>query len=137
MLILDRFRIRDIISFDLRIGQVYPQDFNYVKVIAVIPAMVADRFGVDVYSLHAQVSRLLPEGSIAENADNYDYLVVELMDGTTRVVGLPWILPDSIRVHVSQKVAFVVTDIEDNHISQIRDVIARYGYHCVVERISG
>lgn len=133
MLILNKFKINDIISFDLHVDSVLPQDYEHVKVKGVITAQIATLLGADVYATHAQIYRLLPAGVAPDNPEEYLYLQIETSDGQTRILGLPWINADTIKVYNTSTAIFTVTDIAQEDINNIRDVIARYGYHCTVK----
>lgn len=65
--ILGKMDIGDTVSFDLHVSSVLPQDYSLVKIEGVIPANLCDKFGTDVYALHAQVYRLVPEGTMDNN----------------------------------------------------------------------
>lgn len=132
--ILGKMELNDLVSFDLHVSSVLPQDYHLVRIKAIIPASVADKFGTDVYALHAQVYRLVPQGQIEDNPDAYYYLVVETQDKETRVVGIPWINKDTIRVFKQNKVTFSVVNCADEDIQSIRDAIARHGYHVKIKR---
>lgn len=132
--ILGKMDIGDTVSFDLHVSSVLPQDYNLVKIEGVIPASLCDRFGADVYALHAQVYRLVPEGTMDNNPESYNYLLVKTQDKEYRVVGLPWINSDTIKIYKQNKVTFSVVNCAEEDITIIRDAIARRGYHVVMTR---
>lgn len=130
MEILGGFRLGDEISFELKVSAILAQDYDHVIVKGVVPASSCDIFGLDAYATHEQVYPLLPEGSVANDADSYSYLLVENLQGQKRVVGLPWINESTIKIHRKQTAVFTVLDIKQEDVVKIRDVIARYGYNC-------
>lgn len=134
--ILGRMNVGDVVSFDLHVEAMVTQSYHRVKVLAVIPAKFSDKFGEDVYTLHAQIYRLLPPGTIQDDPESYQYIVVELEDGQNRVVGLPWIKDDTIRVHDSSTVTFTVEDMPQEDINDVRDYFARKGYQVNVNVVS-
>lgn len=132
-LILGKFRIGDTISFEVYAGSILSQDYDNVKVQAIIPAHLCDTFGYDVFATHAQIYRLIPEGRMEDNPRSYHYLLVENENGNTRVVGLPWINESTIRVFSQNVATFTVESIDQEDINRIADVIAQYGYSCSVK----
>ena len=130
MAILGKFEINDVISFDLHVSAIITQDYENVKVKGLIPATACRFFNMDPYATHAQVYRMLPQGTVRDDPESYSYLIVETVDGQERVVGLPWINIDTIKVHTRQTVRYEIEGIAQEDITLIRDVIARYGYNC-------
>lgn len=128
--ILGKFKINDIISFDLHVSAIITQNYENVRVKGVIPASACRFYSMDPYATHAQVYRLIPAGTIQDDAESYSYLLVETADGQERVVGLPWINISTIRVHSMQTARFEVKNIALEDVVTIRDVINRYGYAC-------
>lgn len=133
MLILNKFQVGDVISFDVHVSGVLTQDYDNVTVKGLIPAESCDKYGYDVYALHAQIYRMIPQGTMEDNPDSYPYLLVKTLDEQWKVVGLPWINADTIRVHRQITAVFTVPNIAQEDINLIRDVINRYGYSCNVE----
>ena len=134
-LILDKFSLNDVISFDLYVSAVLQQDYDYVTVEGLVKANQCHMYGVDAYSLHAQVFRLVPAGTMEDNPDKYLFLLVKHQNAEGRksaydVVGLPWINPETIRIHKQTTAIFEVPDIAQEDINLIRDTIARFGYKC-------
>lgn len=127
--ILGQMSIGDLVSFDLLVGSVVTQNYDRVKIAGVIPASHADKFGEDVYALHAQVFRLLPEGTVDDDPESYQYLVVEYDTGNTRIVGIPWINDKTIKVFTRTSATFKIEDLSQEDANDIRDYIARKGYH--------
>lgn len=134
-LLTKNLKVNDIVSFELHVSGIISQRYDYVKVAGIIPASFADRFGVDAYSLHAQVFRLLPEGIAQDDADSYEFLIIESDNKAITAIGLPWIKQDSITVHTSKTARFTVPNISTEDLDVIRSVIARYGYTCTAEII--
>lgn len=132
-LILGKFRIGDTISFEVYAGSILSQDYDNVKVQAIIPAHLCDTFGYDVFALHSQIYRLIPDGRMEDNPRSYHYLLVESENGGTRIVGLPWINENTIRVFKQNVATFRVDNIDQEDINRIADVIAQYGYACTVK----
>lgn len=131
--ILSNLRIGDEVSFELRVSSVLGQNYDHVKVVGIVPANACHYFGSDVYAIHEQVFKLLPDGSVKNDPESYQYILVEDLNGQKRVIGLPWINESTIKVHLRKVAVFTVPDIKQEDVVKIRDVIARYGYNCTFE----
>lgn len=128
-LILNKFKTGDTISFEVHASAILLQDYDNVKVMGEIPAELCDRFGFDAYATHAQIYRLVPEGTMEDDPESYSYLLLKTVNGQFRVIGLPWINTSTIRVHKATRAIFTVDNIAQEDINVIRDAIARHGYH--------
>lgn len=133
MLILDKFRLKDIISFETHAPSILSQNFDRVTVEGIIPASDCQRYGFDAYTTHAQIYRLVPEGAMEDNAESYSYLRLKTMTGDDLIVGLPWIDKNTIKIYKSTTATFTIEDIAQEDIEQIRLSIARHGYHCTLK----
>lgn len=133
-LILGKMKIGNIVSFELALSGIVKNRYENVKVVGIIPAYLADKFGEDVYTLHAQVYSALPPGTMPDNAESYQYLIVENPNKTTSVVGLPWIDVSTIRVFIRSETKFIIQDMAQEDIDQISRAISRLGYTPVIEK---
>lgn len=133
MVILEKFKLKDVISFETHASSILPQDYERVTVIGVIPASDCHLYGYDAYSMHAQIFRLVPPGTMENNADSYDYLRLRTLNGETRIVGIPWINASTIKVFKKTTACFIVEDIAQEDIEKIQLSISRHGYSCQLE----
>lgn len=133
MVILEKFKLKDIISFETRASQILPQSYDRVTVEGVIPASDCHLYGFDAYSTHAQIFRLVPEGTMEDDADSYNYLRLKTETGETLIVGLPWIDTNTIKVYHRLTAMFTVEDIAQEDIERIQLAISRHGYACSVK----
>lgn len=133
MIILEKFKLKDVISFETHASTILPQDYERVTVVGIVPASDCHLYGFDAYSMHAQVFRLVPSGTMENNADSYDYLRLRTLNGETRIVGIPWINASTIKVYNQTTASFIVNDIAQEDIERIRLAISRYGYDCKLE----
>ena len=132
-LIYNKFKIGDVISFDVHVTGVLTQDYDNVRVQGIVPAKACANYGYDVYALHAQIFRMIPSGTMQDDPESYQYLLVETLDNQWKIVGLPWINQETIRVHTQTSAIFTVPNIAQEDINRIRDVINRHGYSCNVD----
>lgn len=85
--------------------------FTGAKVIGLVDGQSASSTE-DVQKLHTLIYPSLPVGT-SNNAFSYYYLKVKLPSGTENVIGLPWIVEDSVSFRQQQTLTLVVSDAND------------------------
>lgn len=132
MVILDKFKLKDIVSFETYVGAILPNDYDHVKVMGVIPAEDCHRYGFDAYATHAQIYPLLPSGIAEDDPESYDYLRLQTQTGEQRIVGIPWINTSTIKIYKQTNASFKVMNVAQEDIERIMLAISRHGYSCSV-----
>ena len=69
----------------------------------------------------------LPPGS-GEKYTDYQYVEVELSDGQTTIIGIPWIVASTVTIHGNTQALFVVSNITPADVEIIRQQIIAAGY---------
>jgi hypothetical protein len=101
--------------------------FKNVTVESEATARAAAGYNVDIYATHKNVFSLLPPGT-PNNAAAYNYLVVRLANGAETVLGLPWIIENSVEA-VSKFDAYIkLTDVPPEKEALIREMCAGNGF---------
>lgn len=126
-------------SLDKDIGfTVYPKsiikdDFSNVKLLSVTSHDTA--LGINLAELHAKVYPLLPEGS-SNNFKDYLYLVVRLPSGVTKAIGLPWIEPESFKIHTTTDINVTIHNVDSTQVETIKKILSANGYNKLTISIS-
>lgn len=91
--ILGRFNLNDVVSFQLRPGAdaTYPDSFKRCMVTVKTTYDNVRFFNEDPEVLHQRVYPSLPAGTCPNDPKKYNWLVVEMNNNTTCVIGEPWI----------------------------------------------
>lgn len=118
--------IGSVVSFNVYPAAIIGTNYTRVKVLGIFDARIALRFA-DVASLHANVYPTLPPGS-GEKYTDYQYVEVELSDGQTTIIGIPWIVASTVTVHGNTQAQFVVSNITPADVDIIRQQIIAAGY---------
>lgn len=113
-----------VVSFKLNTNLI-PDIFTNVKVLGVVGFDLAINVE-DVAATHANIYSTLPEGT-PENPEDYDYLIVETIDGERKAVGGPWIR-DPINLVDSASIRVVVNNATTADVEKVRDALNAYGY---------
>lgn len=114
----------DLVTFTVYPAQIIGNDFQYVKVIGIVNAQVAESLGLNVYTLHQQVYPILPRGSVPNNADEYDFLLIEMQNGTKMAIGKPWIDINTLQIHVQNKATLILTNISAEKLQIVREALS-------------
>lgn len=93
-----------VVSFKLK-TKLLKDVFTNVTVVAADAAYAIASVFEDVAAIHANIISDLPEGT-PRSHNEYNYIIVDLIDGTRKAVGIPWILGD---VEVIQGLTVTVT----------------------------
>ena len=132
-LILDKFNINDTISLQVYPSSLYGTGFNRIKVTDLISANTTHFFNFDAAAEHAKVlaDPGVPMGQIPQRFDSYQYLVF-LPQGITdpsqaRVIGLPWIIVDSITIEGTRDAIGYFPNISDAELNKLRIAISSVG----------
>lgn len=126
--IVKKLRPGVIVSFDVYPSHLFPDIFKNVKVIdPEISANTAMKLGYDVEALHAKVVGSLPKNS-PTRYDEYSYTIVETMLGQTQIVGIPWIIEDTINIFKSQNALIVVRNVTNDDLQKLNKILIGNGY---------
>lgn len=112
--------------------QVYPStilgttNFQKVTVKSILDYNSAMQFA-DIVAQHENVFPHLPEGT-PDRPQDFDYLLLETAAGRT-IIGVPWIILDSVEEVGSMKIQVVVEDVSTNDVERVRACLTQNGYH--------
>lgn len=118
--------------------QVYPSgvlgtsNFQKVTVLAILDYESALQFA-DVQAMHENVLPFLPTGT-PDRPQDFDYLLIKTVVGKT-VVGVPWIVPESIELAESLKMEIVLEDVSTNDVIRVRECLSQNGYNNISIRL--
>jgi len=126
--------IGKIVSFSIYPVGLLPNPITQAKVLDIFSPKTALKFA-DVAALHANVFPTLPVGSPSSYKD-YNYVQLELANGTTLILGLPWIVESSIVVHQNVQIRVVVSEVSAGDVATIRAALVANGFpHLAIELV--
>ena len=120
------------VSFEVYPAQILGTGFTNAKVMGIIDADTARRW-IDPVTTHAAVYPTLPEGSINQY-DAYLYLKIQMANGQTTAVGLPWIRKESYVVNEARRLQFIVENVSADDEPIIRRALSANGFEAVSVR---
>lgn len=114
-----------VINFQLD-TDVIKNQFNACKVLSIANLQMAVLVDGSIHSTHASIVDTLPEGT-PSNPEDFNYLIVELQDGTRRAFGMPWI-KSPVTVVSSSDIAITVHGAGVEDVERISKALNVYGY---------
>lgn len=125
---LNKFDIGEVISLQLYCSALYGNNWKRLLVTDVVSAATAAFFNFDAESEHAKVlaDPNVPTGQVPQSFNAYQYVVVAPPADPTnrRVIGLPWIIADSIVVESTRDVVGYFPNLSDVQMSELRKAIS-------------
>lgn len=131
------FKPRVRYSFDVHATPILGNGFKNVTVQAVLDYDTALSFA-DIDATHRNVFTYLPEGT-SDRPQDFDYLLLKTADNITTIIGVPWIVEDSVVAVTNLKASVVIEDLESgDDIERIRACLSQNGFNKIsITLISG
>lgn len=113
-------------SFSVYPTGIIENPYVNVKILDILSPRTALVFA-DIVSLHTNVFPTLPIGS-PSNYDDYSYVQIEHSNGSTQIIGLPWIIDATIVIHSNTQARIIVSDIVPADLPAIREALISNGF---------
>lgn len=120
------FEVGKAYSFSVYPSTIITNDFDYAVCDGVFTADIASTQS-DIRAMHAQVFPYLPAGT-PDDAHMYHYARFLLTDGSTRILGIPWINIDTVKISKIQKILVEIRGQTADKINEIRTVLLENGF---------
>lgn len=120
---IENVKAGDVISFRLKtniISDIYTQ----VKVVAVAGYELAKLYE-DVDAIHASIIGSLPQDT-PNSPQDYNYVIVDLIDGKRKVIGFPWI-EDNIEFVNSAEIVITIPNASISMVDTVVNALNAYG----------
>jgi hypothetical protein len=122
-----QFANRKVYSFDVYPSPVFGTGFKNVTVQAVLDYDAATNFA-DIEALHVNVYSYLPPGT-PNRPQDFDYLLLKTEGGDTTVIGIPWIIEETIEVVQSLKAQVIIDGLASSgDLERIRACLSQNGF---------
>ena len=133
MSVYDHLNFGNIVSFDVYPATIIGARFKDVKVLGVFDKDTAAVLGIDPDAQHINVYPTLPDG-VPDDPGEYEYVKVKHPNGSTSVLGVPWIREDTIMVSQRGTLTIVIADVTPQDKDRIVTAINANGYR--VDKLS-
>lgn len=120
------FQTRKAYSFDLHPSSILGTGFKNVTVQAILDYHAALAFA-DLDALHVNVFPHLPAGT-PNRPQDFDYLWIRTQNGDTTIIGIPWIVEETIELVESLKMNVVIDGVGSIDIERVRACLSQNGY---------
>lgn len=112
------------VNFNTRVA-IFPTAFSGVEVLAGdVSAEIAQTID-DVRALHLQIKPYI--NGLPDLYTDYSYAIVKMPNGSKMVLGLPWIIENSITVSGKKNYQIIVDAIEPEQVEIIRTSLTNRG----------
>lgn len=123
------FQLKQNYSFNVHPVPVLGNSFKNVTVVALMDREQANK-EIDTNALHVQIFPYLPTGT-PNRADGYDYVKIKFPSGNTTVLGLAWIVEDSVEQVTSTTVSVKINNATPSDVTRIRNALVQNGFNSI------
>jgi hypothetical protein len=121
------FKISGMYSFEVYPVSVLGTAFKNVKILAIIDQETAEASGLDTKAMHALVYPSLPS-STPNDPNKYNYIKIKTPSGQTQLIGLAWIVANTVQVVNLGKFTIEVDNESSGSQSKLLDALAANGF---------
>jgi len=114
------------VSFDVYPSSILGSKFSNVKVIALMDKDTASTW-IDPEAMHANVYPTLP-ATVVDDPSSYQFVMLKHSNGETSVIGLPWIIENSVQVIQKGTLTIRLDNITPLQSDQIVNIISANGF---------
>ncbi len=120
--------VKGIYSFN-----VYPvarlgTNFANVTIVGEFDDTLAKAQGFDTAAEHAAVYNTLPAGT-PNDPSAYNYVKIRLPNGQTQILGIPWIIANSIEVVNLGTITVKISNVNSSDTEKVRKALAANGFN--------
>lgn len=129
------FQNRKVYSFDVYPAAILGTGFKNVTVSAVIDYETALNYG-DIDAQHVNVFSYLPAGT-PNRPQDFDYLLLRTSEGTLTVIGVPWIVEETIELVQALKMSVTIDGVGNADVDRVRACLTQNGYNNIAIALIG
>jgi hypothetical protein len=133
MLTAEQLPLSEIASFNLYPAAILGSSFQNAKIDALLDFATANYF-IDAAALHANVYPTLPP-TTPNDPTQYAYVKLTLANGTVTVIGIPWIIDDTLVVSQAQSIQLTINNVSPSDQNKIINALASNGFTAVSVKI--
>lgn len=123
--------IGKVVSFNLYPASILGTNYNLSKVLAILDADTAMAY-VDVSQLHTSVYGTIPDpNKPVDDYRSYSYLKLQLSNGQTGIIGIPWI-DGELTIHQNNTIRADISNVGASDVAKIRTMLIANGYNDAV-----
>lgn len=115
------------ISFEMNASAMFGYRIENAVFGGVFNADIAMAMNIDIEAMHASAYASLPDGT-PNDARQYDYFQIRLADGTTRVMGVPYVRDGSVKVSGGKTLVLTFTEITNEQFHRIKEALSSNGF---------
>lgn len=112
----DLLKSGTLVNFNTK-SSIFKTEYKAVKVEAVASAEIAQGID-DIKARHLQIKPYIP--GLPNLYTDYSYVIVTMENGTKEVLGLPWIIENSITISSKKNYQLILEGVEPEQVEIIR-----------------
>lgn len=120
-------QLKQTYSFEVYPAALLGNGFKNVTVLAVMDQETANQ-QIDTQALHVQVFPTLPGGTPNRPSD-YTYVKLRLANGSTTIIGRPWIKENTIAQITSSVIRAVISGVTAADMTKVRNALVQNGFN--------
>lgn len=113
-------------SFQVHPAALLGNGFQNATVMAILDQESANQL-IDTQAMHVQVYPTLPEGT-PNNPAEYNYVKLRLANGTTTVLGIPWIKENTLVKQTSSVIKATIAGVTAADLPRVRAALLQNGF---------
>lgn len=117
---------RQTYSFDVYPTAIIGSNFKNVTVASTMTREEANR-EIDTVAMHIQCYPSLPAGT-PNDPDAYDYVKLKLPNGSSTIIGMAWIKPETIQLVDARTVSVKISNVTAQDLVKIKAALVQNGY---------
>lgn len=129
------FQTRKVYSFNVYPSAILGTGFKNATLQAILDYDSALAFS-DLAALHIDVYPSLPAGT-PNRPQDFDYLLLRMDNGASTVIGVPWIIEESIEVVQSLKINALIEDVSSADLERVRACLSQNGFDKITLELIG
>lgn len=120
------FEVRKVYNVDLYPSAILGTGFKNITVSAILDYQSALAFA-DLESMHVNIYPHLPGGT-PNRPQDFDYLLIRTENGDTAVLGIPWIIEETVELVESLKINAIIDGVGSADLERVRACLSQNGY---------
>lgn len=129
------FQTRKVYSFDVYPSATLGTGFKNVTVQAILDYQTALGLS-DIEAIHISVFPTLPPGT-PNRPQDFDYLLIRTEGGESTVIGIPWIIAETIELIESLQINVLIDGVGTADLERIRACLSQNGYDKITLSVVG
>lgn len=123
------------VDFAVYAPEILTSGFTNAKINGDIDMETAQQLGLDVQAKHNNLYPLIKAQGYADDPSSYGYIRVTKENGQVVILGVPWIMENTIVVKQRNRITVDIPDVGVNDIALVKAALVSNGYPDAVVKL--